>query len=104
MGRGFRTLIRWTGRASRQVVIVVVASCITAGGVAYATSSKTHVSTVTTGMIQACAHMTTGALRLVGDPSACHRTENYVSWNAEGPSGPSGPSGPQGDAGPSGPS
>src|SRR5438552_2883385 len=98
---------RLAGRRSRQLVAVVVASGLTAVGVAYATSSIVDRAATPVSIIQACAQKTTGALRMVSDPSACHRTENYVFWNVEGPSGPSGASGasgPQGDSGPSGPS
>jgi hypothetical protein len=98
---------RLAARVSRQLLTAVVASALTAVGVAYATSSFTQRAASPLGIIQACAQKTTGALRMVSSSSACHLTENYVFWNVQGPSGPSGASGtsgPQGDPGPSGPS
>ena len=100
-------LAKWKTGFVAVLAMVVVASGLTAVGVAFATSSIAQRSAGTTSVIQACAQKTTGALRMVSDPSDCHRTENPVFWNVEGPSGPSGASGasgPQGDSGPSGPS
>ena len=61
-----------------------------------------------TGVIIVCAHIDTGALRIVDQIEECSDTENPVAWNYKGaqgdpgPQGPAGPTGPQGDPGPVG--
>lgn len=55
-------------------------------------------------LVHACVSRKTGAVRIVGQPSACDlRKENPVRWNVVGPEGPMGPPGPRGLAGPAGP-
>lgn len=44
----------------------------------------------------ACAHDTTGDLRLVASTDECRPQETPVSWNQIGPEGPPGPQGPPG--------
>ena len=44
--------------------------------------------------IDACVVTKTGALRIVGSPADCHKSETFLSWSEAGPAGPPGPSGP----------
>lgn len=49
--------------------------------------------------IHACAHKTTGNMRMVSNANQCRRNETRVSWNVQGPAGPAGPQGAQGPQG-----
>jgi hypothetical protein len=53
-------------------------------------------------VIHGCYQKHTGYLRIVKNASACHHSENSISWNISGPTGPKGPQGPAGPAGPPG--
>ena len=50
--------------------------------------------------IDACVSKKTGAVRVVGSPANCHKSETFISWNESGAPGPQGPPGPPGPAGP----
>jgi hypothetical protein len=54
-------------------------------------------------VIIACYNKETGHARIVNSIADCHRDENFVTWNIEGPPGPAGPQGVAGPAGPQGP-
>lgn len=90
-----RTLPSPPSRTVVAVVAAVFTLVLTSVGTVWATHS--------TGLIDACAHNTTGALRLVDDPNDCKHAETPVHWNADGPQGPQGVPGPQGPEGPQGP-
>jgi hypothetical protein len=51
-------------------------------------------------VINACANISTGAVRVVFDGSTCKANEAPISWNVAGQPGPQGPSGPAGPPGP----
>jgi hypothetical protein len=56
-------------------------------------------------VIIACYNKETGHARIVNSIVDCHRDENFVVWNIQGPAGPqgaAGAAGPQGPAGPAG--
>ena len=57
-------------------------------------------------VIYACYNKSNGVVHIVNASSDCHRDEQPVSWNIEGPAGPkgaTGPAGPTGATGPAGP-
>ena len=54
------------------------------------------------GQILACAHLTTGALRVVGAGAPCLPSERPVVWSVQGVAGPEGLQGPTGPEGPAG--
>ncbi len=54
------------------------------------------------GVITACIQHSTGKLRVVSSPSACHPDESVLTWNQTEPAGPPGPAWPQGPLGPAG--
>jgi len=54
------------------------------------------------GVIHACRKAHGGALRVVGQASACRSGERSLAWNQRGPAGPTGPAGVQGPEGPAG--
>lgn len=67
----------------RVIGISLVALGVAAGGgLALASDGNT---------IHACAHKTTGALRLAQELGACHVSETTVEWNIQGLQGPQGP-------------
>jgi Phage Tail Collar Domain/Collagen triple helix repeat (20 copies) len=53
-------------------------------------------------VIIACYNKETGHARIVNSIADCHRDENFVTWNIQGPAGPAGAQGPAGPAGPKG--
>ncbi len=65
-------------------------------------SSVTFLATLESHVIRGCVNDRTGALRVVDRRSECHRNEDYIEWNRQGPQGPAGPRGLRGDAGPRG--
>lgn len=73
----------------------LVGSVLVLGGAATASSASDVV-------LYACAHKTTGDVRLVDATTTCRPPEDKVSWNQTGPQGPMGATGPQGPAGPAG--
>lgn len=90
----------------------VVAACVAAGLVAGALAQAGVLATAGE-EIQACRRVPGGYVRIVQQPSDCHRHEQPISWNSRGPAGdpgpagqagPQGPAGPQGSTGPQGPS
>ena len=54
------------------------------------------------GAISACAHVVTGALRVVAAGAACLPSERPLVWSVQGVQGPQGEQGPQGSQGPAG--
>ena len=76
--------------------LALLALFVALGGTGYALTSSGTSSTV----IHACVNDKTGALRIVGTSTVCHRRrgghpgEHAIDWNATGPSGPVGPVGP----------
>jgi len=74
--------------ASRLLLGLLVGGFFAAGG---AHSSLAAV-------IDACVAKKTGAVRIVGSPADCHKSENPISCNQSGPPGPPGPPGPAGHA------
>jgi hypothetical protein len=54
-------------------------------------------------VLQACAKLSDGELRLVASPDACRKKEQAVSWSSGGAQGEPGPPGPEGPPGPAGP-
>jgi Collagen triple helix repeat (20 copies) len=53
-------------------------------------------------VIQACADIKTGALRIAGSAEDCTHKEISIQWNQTGPQGLTGPVGPAGPLGPQG--
>jgi hypothetical protein len=89
-------------RRTGRLAAIVVTAIAGAAGVAYATNAVTRTVTST---IQAC-EKSNGAIRIVGGPSDCKSSEQFLTWNVEGPAGPAGPpgsAGPKGDTGATGP-
>src|SRR6185503_9862080 len=67
-------------RSPLSVLALAAAALALAGGFAYGAIPDAN------GVYTACAHSTTGALRLI-DPStggACHSTESQVTWGKQG--------------------
>lgn len=54
-------------------------------------------------IVNACARINNGQLRIVEGPDDCLNSEYPVLWNVEGPQGPQGEQGIPGDPGPRGP-
>ena len=90
--RAFVRRLSW-----RSAAVIGVFSVI-AGGIAYAAIPDSQ------GVYTACAHKSTGALRLI-DPAvgSCSQSETQVTWVKQGQTGPQGPVGPQGPQGVQGP-
>jgi hypothetical protein len=78
------------------VVLTGALVCAATGGAVAAVASGPDV------VIEACANVKTGALRLA-DGATCKSGEQALTWNHAGAQGPPGPSGPTGPAGPAGP-
>jgi hypothetical protein len=74
--------------------IGVVVTAASIGAVSFVSASSD--STIT-----ACAHKTTGAMRLLKKGN-CKRSEVRLTWNQQGLQGPEGPQGVQGESGPQG--
>jgi hypothetical protein len=89
-------------KGRRSVVVLATAvAAVTAAGAAYASIPDTS-----TRMISSCYNTTSGAVRVIDDPSGgytptCPSTEKPLVWNQIGRTGPTGMRGPQGPAGPS---
>ena len=87
---------------------LAVTACL-AAGLAAGALAQARPFLSGTDTIQACRHVPSGYLRVVMEPTNCHRHELPLAWNVEGPPGAQGPSGPpgaqgsQGSAGPAGP-
>jgi hypothetical protein len=73
--------------------LIGAAVVVSAGGVAYATSTATSVDTST---IRACRNTTNGNLRVVTSAAECRTAEAAIAWNVVGPAGPAGPAGADG--------
>src|SRR5258708_6060517 len=92
-----------TGRATRGLRLLAVATAMFVGaaGVALASTMLDPVSAPT--VIQACQLKGIGTIRIVKATSDCNtRVETPLSWNSQGPAGPPGPKGDIGTAGPAG--
>jgi hypothetical protein len=87
-----------TPTARTAVITACLAAALVAGAFAQASDQAVGISTT----IQACRHVPSGFLRVVGDVSDCRKRERPLSWNIEGPPGAQGPPGLQGPAGPQG--
>ena len=81
------------------LVVGLAATAMLAGGVATAAVSQPAPAT---SVVNACAHITSGALRLNKTSRDCRTNERPVSWNVVGPAGEAGPAGATGPAGPAG--
>jgi hypothetical protein len=82
------------------VALATAAAAVTAAGAAYAS-----IPDSTTGIISSCYNATSGAVRVIDDPShgstpTCPSTEKPLVWNQIGRTGPTGMRGPQGPPGP----
>ena len=100
---------------SRGITLGIAATLVvaTVGGVAVSQSNASQnvdlAAAAATGEITACAHKTTGKMRLLKPGKKCKKTETTVTWNVTGPTGaqgapgPTGATGPQGPTGPAGP-
>ena len=89
---------------------ILLGAAVSSATFAYAYGPRQHADVIQPehGIIIACAHIDTGALRIVDQIEKCSDTENPVAWNYKGtqgdpgPQGLAGPPGPQGDPGPVG--
>jgi hypothetical protein len=84
---------------TRPLLPLAALALVLAAGAALAGQSRPHR---TKGVIFACAQKQGGRLRVVGAASACHRGEQPLAWNIQGPQGKRGPSGEAGSQGPPG--
>ncbi len=66
--------------------LLIVGVVALGGGMALAQDGNT---------IRACAHKTTGALRLDSPAGGCNVSETPVTWNTQGPQGPRGEAAPR---------
>jgi hypothetical protein len=66
-------------------------------------SGATVMAAPKSNVIIACYNKETGHARIVNSIADCHRDENFVTWNIQGPAGPAGAQGVAGPAGPQGP-
>lgn len=60
-------------------------------------------ATAESGVIHACVHEQTGAIRIVSSSEACDKHYARLTWAQAGTAGPAGPAGAPGPAGPAGP-
>jgi hypothetical protein len=87
----------------RRISSVSAAATVLAGGLMVAAPSASAApSMVPVVTYKACASTTSGAIRLVVRGKKCRKSENRLSWSAEGPPGMTGPVGPQGPQGETG--
>ena len=85
-----------TASTSRRVAVVLGVFLIIAVGV-------WHLAAQSSGVINACASMQSGAMRAVSATNQCKSNEIPLSWNVVGQQGPIGAQGPTGLQGPPGP-
>jgi hypothetical protein len=87
-----------TGDTMRKLLIVAaVVAGFTVGGLALAEAAIPDAQ----GVIHACRHNNTGALRVIDSETGrtCGSNETPLNWNQVGPQGPAGPPGPAGSTG-----
>jgi hypothetical protein len=86
----------------RRLPIKVALGMLATVGVICGTAYATVLAPSSTA-IHACASVSNGSLRSVGDAGKCLKGERPLSWNVAGPQGSKGRDGAQGAAGPAGP-
>src|SRR5688572_29949635 len=100
-----------SGGTMKPTVFTAVIAALVAGTASVAeaqgNSSTKKIAAVTANeltVIYACVDRERGAMRFVGDPTACHPSREFpISWGgSQGSAGPAGPQGPAGPAGPTG--
>ncbi len=84
-----------------RIVLFGALALALAGGAAFAANATGHRRHG--GVINACVKRKSGHVRVVAGPNACHRDEQALAWNVQGPAGPPGPAGAAGADGPPGP-
>jgi hypothetical protein len=90
---------------SRGVVLGIAGTVLVAavGGVAVsqtmASEQAAFSAVAASGEITACAHKTSGKMRLLKSGKKCKRTEKALTWNQTGPAGPTGATGATGAPG-----
>src|SRR4051794_5028690 len=87
-------------KGRKTAIAIATTAAVGAAGTAYASIPDNY-----TGIISSCYNTTSGAMRVIDDPShgytpSCPSSEKPLVWNQIGRTGPTGMRGPQGPAGP----